>query len=177
MYSYVYQTPNKSIVLFCLIYLRGLFYFLKYGKKKTLWKQSPLLAPHRKWRLSRLHAVCQMKMGYVKPLTNKTHGTCRSEFLVHASLPCLVKVSSRVKKHNFSKFATFRWLNRAHQELSCKKNSRKKCFFCAELWSAKVFSMLSILIDRWQVLSNLIRVPLCWTKLITQFDRNRGLQV
>ena len=33
-------------------------------------------------------------------------------------------------------------------------------FFCADLWSAKVFSMLNILIDRWQVLSYLIRVPM-----------------
>ena len=49
---------------------------------------------------------------------------------------------SRVKNHNFSKFAIFKWLNRANQELSFKKNSRKKCFFCADLWSAKVFSML-----------------------------------
>ena len=71
-----------------------------------------------------------------------------------------IKVSSRVKNPHFTKFAIFRWLNRAHQELSFKKNSRKKCFFCADLWSAKVFSMLIILIDRWQVLSYLIRVPL-----------------
>ena len=71
-----------------------------------------------------------------------------------------IKVSSRVKNHHFTKFAIFRWLNRAHQELSFKKNSRKKCFFCADLWSAKVFSMLIILIDRWQVLSYLIRMPL-----------------
>ena len=75
--------------------------------------------------------------------------------------PPWVKVSSRVKNH-FSTFAIFRRLNfnRAHQELSFKKNSRKKCFFCADLWSAKVFSMLIILIDRWQVLSYLIRMPL-----------------
>ena len=33
-------------------------------------------------------------------------------------------------------------------------------FFCADLCSAKVFSMLIILIDRWQVLSYLTRVPL-----------------
>ena len=71
-----------------------------------------------------------------------------------------IKVSSRVKNHHSTKFAIFRWLNRAHQELSFKKNSRKKCFFCADLWSAKVFSMLIILIDRWQVLSYLIRMPL-----------------
>ena len=70
------------------------------------------------------------------------------------------KVSSRVKTHNFSKFAIFKWLNRANQELSFQKNSRKKCFFCADLWSAKVFSMLIILIDRWQVLSYLIRMSL-----------------
>ena len=33
-------------------------------------------------------------------------------------------------------------------------------FFCADLWSAKVFPMLIILIDRWLVLSYLIRAPL-----------------
>ena len=69
-------------------------------------------------------------------------------------------LSSRVRNHHFSKFAIFRRLNRAHQELSFKKNSRKKCFFCADLWSAKVFSVLIILIDCWQVLSYLIGVPL-----------------
>ena len=72
----------------------------------------------------------------------------------------MFKVSSRLKNHHFSKFSIFRWLSGAYQELSFKKNSRKKCFFCAELWSAKVFSMLIILIDRWQVLSYLIRMPL-----------------
>ena len=71
-----------------------------------------------------------------------------------------LKVSSRVKNHHFSKFTIFKWLNRANQELSVKKNSRKKCFSCADLWSAKVFSMLIILIDRWQVLSYLIRMSL-----------------
>ena len=53
-----------------------------------------------------------------------------------------IKVSSRVKNPHFTKFAIFRWLNRAHQELSFKKNSRKKCFFWADLWSTKIFSML-----------------------------------
>ena len=71
-----------------------------------------------------------------------------------------VKVSSRVKNHHFSKFAIFRRLNRAHQEVSFKKKSKKKCFFCADLWGAKVFSMLIILIDHWQVLSYLIRLLL-----------------
>ena len=33
-------------------------------------------------------------------------------------------------------------LNKAHQELSFKKNSRKKCFFCADLWSAKVWQLI-----------------------------------
>ena len=75
-------------------------------------------------------------------------------------LKCQLKVSSRVKNHLFSKFSMFRWLSRAHQKLSFKKNSREKCFFCADLWSAKVFSMLIILIDRWQVLSYLICMPL-----------------
>ena len=77
-----------------------------------------------------------------------------------SAIPVQFKVSSRVKNHHFSKFAIFRRLNRAHQELSFKKNSRKKCFFCADLWSAKVFSMLISLIDRWQVLSYLMRMPL-----------------
>ena len=63
------------------------------------------------------------------------------------------------KNHHLSKFSIFRW-SRTHQELSFKKNSRKKCFFCANLWRAKVFSMLIILIDRWQVLSYFIRTPL-----------------
>ena len=67
---------------------------------------------------------------------------------------------SRVKIHHFFEFAIFEWLNRAQQELSFKTNCRKKCFFCADLWSAKVFSMLIILIDRWQVLSYFIRMPL-----------------
>ena len=52
----------------------------------------------------------------------------------------LLKVSSRVKHHHFSKFAIFRLLNRAHQELSFKKIPRKNV--------TKVFSMLVILIDR-----------------------------
>ena len=43
-----------------------------------------------------------------------------------------IKVSYRVKNHHFSKIAIFRWLNRAHQELSFKKNFRKKCFFSTE---------------------------------------------
>ena len=38
------------------------------------------------------------------------------------------KVSSRVKYHNFSKFAIFKWLNRANQELSFKKIPRKNVF-------------------------------------------------
>ena len=41
-----------------------------------------------------------------------------------------------------------------------KKNSRKKMFFSADFWSAKVFSSLIILIDPRQVLSYLIRIPL-----------------
>ena len=64
------------------------------------------------------------------------------------------------KNHHFSKFAVFRRFNRAHQELSFKNNSRKKCFFLCRLMECKSFSMLIILVDRWQVLSYLIRVPL-----------------
>ena len=86
---------------------------------------------------------------------------CPPREVRHSCFPVFIcKVSSRVNNNHFSKFTIFRRLNRAHQELSFKKNSRKKCFFCADLWSAKVFSMLIILIDRWQVLSYLIRVPL-----------------
>ena len=50
-----------------------------------------------------------------------------------------LKVSSRVKNHHFSKFAIFRRLNRAHQELSFKKNSRKKMFFLCRLMERKSF--------------------------------------
>ena len=71
-----------------------------------------------------------------------------------------LKVSSKAKNYKFSKFAIFKWLNRANQELSFKKIPGKNVFFCADLWSAKVFSMLIILIDRWQVLSYLIRMSL-----------------
>ena len=43
------------------------------------------------------------------------------------------KVSSRVKRHHFSKFVIFRRLNKAHQELSFKKkNPGKNVFFCAD---------------------------------------------
>ena len=61
------------------------------------------------------------------------------EFGVSSTLNGMFKVSSRVKNHNFSKFAIFKWLNRANQELSLKKKSGKNIFFCADLWSAKVF--------------------------------------
>ena len=71
-----------------------------------------------------------------------------------------LKVSSRVINHNRSKFAIFKWLNRANQHLFLKNNSTKKCIFCADLWSSKVFSLLIILIDRWQVLSYLICMSL-----------------
>ena len=50
-----------------------------------------------------------------------------------------VKVSSRVKKHHFSKFAIFRWLNRAHQELSCKNKFQEKMFFLCRLMECKSF--------------------------------------
>ena len=50
------------------------------------------------------------------------------------------KVSSRVKNHHFSKFAIFRRLNRAHQELSFKKIPGKNVFFCADLWSGSLTS-------------------------------------
>ena len=43
------------------------------------------------------------------------------------------KVSSRVKRHHFSKFVIFRRLNKAHQELSFKKkNPGKNVFFSAD---------------------------------------------
>ena len=50
-----------------------------------------------------------------------------------------IKVSSRVKKHHFSKFAIFRWSNRAHQELSCKKKFQEKMFFLCRLTECKSF--------------------------------------
>ena len=47
--------------------------------------------------------------------------------------------------------------------------------------ASKTVTRSIILIDRWQVLSYLSTMSTwyacrCWTKLITQFDRNRGLQ-
>ena len=52
--------------------------------------------------------------------------------IVHGTRECYlvipIKVSSRVKNHHFSKFAIFRLLNRAHQELSCKKIPGKNVF-------------------------------------------------
>ena len=64
----------------------------------------------------------------------------RTKFLCFLLLSLLLfKVSSRVKKSSFFEIFNFRWLSRAHQELSFKKNFRKKWFFCADLWSAKVF--------------------------------------
>ena len=71
-----------------------------------------------------------------------------------------VKVSSRVKNHDFSKFAIFKWFNRVNQELSFKKKFQEKMFFLCRLMECKSFSMLIILIDRWQVLSFLIRMLL-----------------
>ena len=49
------------------------------------------------------------------------------------------KVSSRVKNHNFLKFAIFKWLNRANQELSFKKKSQEKMFFLCRLMERKSF--------------------------------------
>ena len=56
----------------------------------------------------------------------------------------------------------------ANQELSFKKNPRKKCFFCADLWSAKVFSML--ITFNWSLTSPVI---LDTHQANTQFDRTR----
>ena len=94
--------------------------------------------------------------------TNHQVNTCTGNANNYLLYFCItnIKVSSRVKNHLFSKFSIFSWLSRVQQELSFTKNSRKKCFFCADLWSAKVFSMLISLIDRWQVLSYLMRMPL-----------------
>ena len=78
-----------------------------------------------------------------------------------STLNGMFKVSSRVKNHNFSKFAIFKWLNRANQELSFKKNSRKKCFFLCRLMERKSFFYgANYFNDRWQVLSYLIRMSL-----------------
>ena len=55
-----------------LIYLRELFSISQIWEKKgeimpvKTVTSRPLPAPHRKWRFARLHAVCEMKMGYVK---------------------------------------------------------------------------------------------------------------
>ena len=54
--------------------------------------------------------------------------------------PVVVKVSSRgVINHHSSKFAFFRWLNRAHQELSFKKNSTKNMFFSVPTYGVQKF--------------------------------------
>ena len=64
----------------------------------------------------------------------------RSSILIKCLPPYIIKVvSSRVKNHHFSKFAIFKRLNRAHQELSFKKDSRKKCFFLCRLMECKRF--------------------------------------
>ena len=54
-------------------------------------------------------------------------------FVLHVNMlfiKLILKVSSRVKNHHFSKFASFRRLNRAHQELSLKKSPGKMFFLC-----------------------------------------------
>ena len=73
------------------------------------------------------------------------------------------EIEGIIQGKKFIIFRNFQFLDdssRAHQELSFKNNSRKKFFFSADLWSANVFSTLIILIDRWQVLTYLIRMPL-----------------
>ena len=50
-----------------------------------------------------------------------------------------IKVSSRVKNHHFSKFAIFRRLNRAHQELSFKKIPGKNVFSVQTYGAQKFF--------------------------------------
>ena len=60
-------------------------------------------------------------------------------------------------------FRNFQFLNdyiELIKSFLLKKIPGKKCFFCADFWSAKVFSLLIILIDPRQVLSYLIRIPL-----------------
>ena len=69
------------------------------------------------------------------------------------------KVSYMVKNHHFYKFAIFRRFNRAHQELSFK-NIPGKSVFSVQTYGVQKFLMLIIFIDRWQVLSYFIRVPL-----------------
>ena len=51
----------------------------------------------------------------------------------------LVKVLSRVKNHLFSKYPIFRWLSRAHQDLSFKKRFLEKMFFLCRLKERKSF--------------------------------------
>ena len=51
----------------------------------------------------------------------------------------LLKVSSRVKNHHFSKFAIFRRLNRAHQELSFKKIIPGKNVFSVQTYRVQKF--------------------------------------
>ena len=82
---------------------------------------------------------------------------CTPREVRHSCFPVFIcKVSSRVNNNHFSKFTIFRRLNRAHQELSFKKNPGKNVF-CVQTYGVQ---KLLILIDRWQVLSYLIRVRL-----------------
>ena len=78
MYSYVYQTPNKSIVLF------GLIFFSQIWKKnREIMPVKTVTSPSS----ARLHTVCQTKMG-----CQARHMTrVKANFLFHASLPCLVQ--------------------------------------------------------------------------------------
>ena len=88
-----------------------------------------------------------------------------------------IKVSSRVKKSSFFEIFNCRWLNRAHQELSFKK-FQETMFFLCRLIERKSFLYANSF--NWSLTSPvdsyLMGMPL-WTKLITQFDRNRGLTV
>ena len=47
---------------------RTIFNFSNMEKKGEIMPVKTVISPspHRKWRFARLHAVCQMKMGYVK---------------------------------------------------------------------------------------------------------------
>ena len=60
---------------------------------------------------------------------NLTQGTRLSKKLTNnKDVKRYLKVSSKVKNRDFSKFAIFRLLNRAHQELSFLKKSGKNVF-------------------------------------------------
>ena len=62
----------------------------------------------------------------------------------------VIKVSPRIKNHHFSKFAIFRRLSRAHQELSFKKTPEKMFFLCRLMECKRFFyaNYFNLIVDK-----------------------------